>query len=408
MTVEADRATIAAGLSSRAQSLGQAIISDASAIYDNGVFWQSDMQNTQHNLKWAALMATLAKYSTSDTLRASYARMVIESVEACIAINANAAGIFSGGGLMTSLDSAYFQGPDQQSMNAANDPTATIPLVIDLAWIVYQLPASLLPTANRRRWVAVCQANCDLLDTWPGTPITKFYINGNYSAQLCSAYAMTATVSAASKKARYWDMYERAYLFLVNPNSVVPGSWTGWGLTIDVAGTDYNWDDYEAHLTESAVGHVIPAPVLSFDWNYSFYTCDVLARLFTVIRDERIIRLVNAIGNKVAPRILDENGSPAWTLNGVGGSRQNNLAPMANCWLPVQALIGEKQWLTTLLTPTKIFSCWDLPTGNGMITTMHSQSYPTGLYPGGIVASLACIAVCREAAGLATVAVAAA
>jgi hypothetical protein len=406
-TVESNRALLASGLATRAQGLGELIISNSSAIYENGVFWQTNMSNTQHNLKFAALMATLVRNTTSDARKAAYLRMIVESVERELSVNA-IDGIFTGGTTMPP-DTAYYQGPWEGAVTlVANDPTATIPLVIDLAWICHQLPAGTISAARRKRWIAACQANCDLLDSWPGEPITSFYINGNYMAQLCSCYALTATVSQPSLAARYWDMYERAYFFMLYPNTVTPGRWINYGLTIDVAGTDYNWDDYEAHLSENH-GEV-PGPVLNFDWNYSQYTLDILARQIVITRDTRMIRLLNAISNKIAPRIQDETAPTlAWTFNGTGGSRQNNYTNMATAYLPVQSLIREKEFLTTLLTPAKVFSCWDLLIGldlgpaNGQITALGGAAYAMGRMPGGIVAGIANVAVVRYCAEITTV-----
>lgn len=399
-TVESNRALIASGLTQRAQDLGQLIISNSSAIYENGIFWQSNMADTQHNLKFAALMATLARYADA-TIKGQYIALIVESVERNLATNA-VDGIWTGGGTMD--DGNYFQGPSIDSMDAANDPTATIPVTVDLAWILHQLPAGSISSERYRRWLAVCQANCDLLDTWPGQPITTFYINGNYMAHLCSCYSLTATISRASQAPRYWDMYERAYEFMVDPEATNPTRWQNYGLTIDVQGTDYNWDDTEAHLSENH-GEV-PGPLVDYDPNYTLYTLDILSRMAVVTRDTRIIRLINALGNKLAPKIFDETGTPPWTCNGVGGSRQNNLTNMAQAFLPVQGMIREKQWLTDLITPTKIFSCWDLLTGNGHINAL-SVAYPMGRMPGGIVAGIANVATIRYCAELTTVSIAA-
>lgn len=400
-TVESNRALIASGLTQRAQDLGQLIISNSSAIYEDGIFWQSDMANTQHNLKFAALMATLARYA-DDTIKAQYIDRIVESVERNLETNA-VDGIWTGGGTME--DGFYFQGPSIDSMDVANDPNTTIPLVIDLAWILHQLPAGSISSARYRRWLESCQANCDYLDAWPTGSITTYYINGNYQAQLCSAYSLTATVSRASQAPRYWDMYERAYAFMIDPDSFNPGRWVNYGLTIDVAGTDYNWDDTEAHLSENH-GEV-PGPAINYDPNYTLYTLDVLSRMAVITRDTRIIRLINALGNKLAPKIFDETGIPPWTCNGVGGSRQNNLTNMAQAFLPVQGMIREKQWLGDLITPTKIFSCWDLLTGNGHITALGGAAYPMGRMPGGIVAAIVNVAVVRYCADLTTVSIAA-
>jgi hypothetical protein len=412
-TVESNRALIASFVAARAQLLGQQIISTSSAIYEDGIFWQSNMGDTQHNLKFAALMATLARNAGGD-IKADYTRRIVESVERCLETNATPAGLFTGGGIMT--DGSYFQGPSYQSMGSLFDPTATIPITTDLAWIIHQLPANSITSARRRRWISVVQANCDHLDAWPGQPITSFYINGNYAAHLCSCYALTATVSQASRTARYWDMYERAYAFMISPNSFNPGRWINYGLTIDVAGTDYNWDDFEAHLSENH-GEV-PGPAISYDPNYTLYTLDILSRMAVITRDTRIIRLINALSNKIIPKIIDDAGTiewPPWTLDGRGGSRQNNVTNMATAYLPVQAMIREKQWLNDLLTPAKIFSLWDLPQPNAFgylesnsYQTALTTSYPAGRMPGGIVAGLANVATIRYCAELTTVSVASA
>lgn len=382
--------TLASDLALRAQTLGQQVISNLSQFYEGGVFWMSNMSDYhRQGLPAAGLMATLARDSSiSTSLKSDYIAMVQEIVEFSIATNLTPTrDAFVNGGV--DPYGWFGQLPDAEAMNNPlnPNPNTTIEQVANIGWILYQLPAGVIPDSQRKRWLKVCQDCCTRLDTWPGGSITTYYINGNYQAQLMGAYWFTALASTGPKRLYYQDCYERAYAFIVNP-AATSATWTGWGLTIDVSGSENDWSDFQAHLTETS-SRVIPGP--DFDWNYSAVQMNALSRIFLANRDSRLIRLINAISNKVEPRL----DPVTWIRNGAGGSRTTNSQGMIDSYYFITALVGSKSSNRTYLDSTHILSMWD--TASTGMSGQFLQNSTNGLYGLGGQLSLA-LAPVRAAA----------
>lgn len=384
--------TLATDLASRSQTLGENVIAALSPAYSNGIFWQSNMSEYHRmGLPGAALMATLSRHTTSAERKQRYIAMIEEIINFSIDTNTNTLGFYTDGA--TDLFGWYGQYPDRQGMTQvfAYSANTTIEQIADMAWTIWQLPPGSIASSTIRRWTSFCQSNCSLLDNWiDGNKITTYYINGNYQAQLLGAYWFTSLISRGAKKAYYQDCYERALNFMVQPYVYKPIQFPSpWGLTIDVSGSENDWSDFQAHLTETNT-RVLPGP--DFDWNYSCTQMDAMARVFLQNRDSRLIRYINAISNKVEPRL----NSGTWILNGAGGSRTANTQQYANSWLEVTAMLGQKSSNTSYLSSVNTLARWD----NGVIGEVMANS-SNGNMTGGRMAWLrSCIAPVRAAAAI--------
>lgn len=380
--------TLAIDLATNTQALGQQIISNLSPWYENGVFYQQVMNNwPRMGLAPAALMATLVKYMTPGTnLYTTYLRVINEIVARVLETNATTDGLILDGIAATGpFTDNYFQGPDRQSMGTAFGSIAAIEGIANLAWILIHLPAGAISDATRANWLNICKLNVDYLDTV--THDTTYYTNGNINAQMLGTIWFTAQACTSQTDILHFqDMYEREIKFLVDPFGQVGGGWSGWGLHISTSGAEYDWSDYLVYLTETSTRNMADP---DFDWNYSHTQMDALARIYVMNRDTRLIRLINGISNKVFSRVDIVNGY----IDGTGGSRQNNHAPLTMGVYPIQALIGNKSSNRTLLSDANITTIFNFSKADFLATSTAGQ-YQSGFMHG---LSLQ-IAATREAA----------
>lgn len=377
--------TLADDLATRSQTLGQTLISNLSRWYADGVFYQAPA-NVWYlsTLAPACLLATLSKYTTNETLRDSYIDMCVEIVNRVCEQNVNTDGVFTAG-----AGGVAAVGPDPPSMGTVFTDTAAIEATSSIGWILLQLPEDRIPMRTKARWLAVCQANCDWMDT--RSLDTVYYINGNFNVHLLNAYWFTAAASNAVDRPTYEDMYERALAFIMAPTPLA--TWAGYGFTIDTSGGPASdWSDRLAHLTETP-GYVGPNPTPNFDPYYSTLQLDLLARLFLVNRDYRISQLMNAISNKMEPLI----NTSTWVIDCTGGSRQNITQGYVMGWLQVSSLLACKKLNTTLLSSVNVLAAWDT-----QVIPSLSGNTTVGTTAAGTMRQLAlCVATTREAANVA-------
>lgn len=394
---------LATDLASRAQHLGQVAVARASALYQNGVFYQG-YAGPGTSMLIAAGMASLARYTTNSALRERYVSMIKEVVEWQINVHIMPdKQSFPDGGTDPTGWGGVFPDQTAQTTPASPSPNITIPMIEALAWIVQQMPDGSLDGATRSRWVKICQDCCTKLDHWyDGGSITTYYINANYQCALMGAYWGTAAISSGSARDYFVDAYERAYRFVIQPavETAPSSTWAGWGLTIDVAGSTGDWSDYEVHLTETnsrdpATDHN------DFDWQYSQAQLYHLSTTFVQNRDARVARLINGISNKIYPRIMQVPGTivgigsfPEWTLNATSGSRQNGPRAMDAPWAYVQGLLLGKLGRRELLSDAQLVSMWD--DGNGMVNSVLGGSPTIGHFP--LIADLLGVGVVLQAA----------
>lgn len=379
---------LADDLATRAQTLGQTIISNLSRWYDRGVFWQVPT-NVWYlsTLAPACLLATLAKYTTNPILRNTYINLCIEIVDRVVEQSVNDRGVFTAG-----AGGLAAEGPDPASQGGVFTDTAAIETVASIGWILLQIPDYMLPASTRARWVQACQTNCSYMDTVAKD--TTFYINGNFNSHLLNAYWFTAEVSNDGDRSTYQDMYERGLAFLLDPGSSNP-AWAGYGLIIDTPGVAIDWSDYVLHLAETN-GYLGINPANTFDPYYSQLQLDLLSRLFVINRDYRISRLINGISNKMEPLI----NTTTWVTDCSNGSRHNSPGQgFQQGYYAVTSLLGCKALNTTLLDSTHILDMWDRAISVNLL-----GNSTTGFYGAPTFRQLAiALAVVRECAELAKI-----
>lgn len=405
--------------------MGQAVVSNMSRWYANGAFFEDQGVVWPFNtFAPAALLATLVKFGSSysstyiSMIREIMARVYDTSMGNGLAFDTPGFLPYGGYPRLPSPDSghtisgdaqlamydSYLVGPTRASMQAlpANrfgvDGLNVIESCHPLAFMIYQLPATAITTAERALWTSWCQAMCDFLDDPLRGNLTYFYVNGNYQARLCQAYWYTAMISSpGTLQDKYRDMYERAMVFMVEP-TLKSNTWAGYGWKPTVTGGYGDWSDWEGYLTENYPTN--PAgngP--GFDWGYSVTASDALAGIYLMNRDIRILRILNAIAKKVEPR-WDQT---RWILDGTGGSRQSgNNYGMAAFYPILQALLARKQSNTTMVTNTKILDYWDHSTnGDGGVTNLIllPTATPNAFYGTAVMSQwYSTVALTREAA----------
>ena len=356
----------------RSQTLGEQLITNLLPRYSAGAFREDnwELNYTQYTTAPAACLATLAKYTSSQSTRNQYINMVEEILTDTIANFTDSNKHFQFAGVYGDLSS--------------------IDAVSSIGWILNKVPASTFSAGLWASWLSVCQTNCDFLDLRPpATSDTTFYINGNYNCHLLEAYWYTYNAtSVPADKARYLDMYERAYAFVINP-AASNAQWIGYGLIVDVTGAQSDWSDYQAHFTETN-GYLGINPSPNFDPNYTTLTIDLLSRLWQINNDVRLLRLINSLMTKDEPFI----NTTTWIHDGTSGSRQHNLQPVWYGYYAVSALLAHKTTNRALLDDTHIKAMWD----NGVTPGLLIDS-TTGFYSPGTARQLElAIAPVREAA----------
>ena len=411
---------LADDLAARAMTMGTAVVSNMSRWYSNGVFLGDQQTIWPHQtFKPAALLATLVKFN------AAYSTTYIQMIREIMArVQETAMGnglafdtpgflpyggyprlpppdnlhVFSSDAQMRMYD-YYVMGPTRASMQGQPpvnrfgvDGLNMIESCHPLAFMIYQLPASSITTFERTLWTSWCQAMCDYLDSQTsGNGLTYFYVNGNYQARLCQAYWYTSMISAPGPtQDKYRDMYERALEFTVNP-FLHNASWLNYGWVTTLTGSNGDWSDYKGYLTENGSS-------LGLDWVYSTVQAEALAGIYLMNRDERVLRMLNAISTNVEPRI----NQTTWILDGTGGTRQTGSNYGQWLFYPfLQGLLGRKQANTTMLTSIKLLDFWDHNVGGdggvtGQLLTPTTNGSFYGISPLG--AWYTTIAMTREAA----------
>lgn len=373
-------------------TMGAAVVSNMSRWYANGAFLCDQQTIWPHQtFSPAALLATLVKFNAPfspmylQMIREIMARVYETAMGNGLAFDTpgflpyggyprlpppDNLHVFTGDAQMGMYDS-FMMGPTRASMQGqlpvnrfGIDGLNMIESCHPLAFMIYQLPANTITTSERALWTSWCQAMCDYLDSQTsGSGLTYFYVNGNYQARLCQAYWFTSMISTPGPvRDKYRDMYERALEFTVNPALHNAGSWTGYGWVTSLTGSSSDWSDYKGYLTEQ--GGAAPG----LDWSYSTVQAEALAGIYLMNRDDRVLRMLNAISTNVEPRI----NQTTWILDGTGGTRLVGSNYGQAIFYPIlQSLLGRKQSNVTMLTQAKILDLWDHNTpGEGGITNL--------------------------------------
>jgi hypothetical protein len=179
---------------------------------------------------------------------------------------------------------------------------------IDTAWYgdelgtVYDLLAKELPARTRQTWQ---QSLADAADFIENSGAASWYANGNINLAYTELFWLTWK---ATDDQRFLTDYNESWGFTSNPpQNRWPGA--GW-ITVKAAGVSSGADGV-GYFTESNGGKP------GFDAEYSMIQLDVLARLYLLSRDPRVLKAANMVLNMEMPRI----NTHTWMLDASQGSR---------------------------------------------------------------------------------------
>jgi hypothetical protein len=216
----------------------------------------------------------------------------------------------------------------------------------------------LAPYVGEHRWLSRLNRLGNYFLTQPaGHPESQYYVNGNREAFELWGYYMLYLATGAQQ---WLDQYELQLVFLTDPppNSGTTG--VTYGLTTTVVPTDtVAHSDGKAYLIEHGSGPNTIAP--GYDPNYTSYQAQALARLYCYNKDIRILRLLNKLYNQIVDRAnltdVAVGDLPAWSLDGRGGSRQDNQSSFGIAVLPV--LGWDHLGNQARVTDTQIAGAWN-------------------------------------------------
>lgn len=261
-----------------------------------------------------------------------------------------------------------------------------------LAWAMYLLDTH-LDAATRSKWMTALKSNIDWLET---SNNLLYWANGNWVVNgirmLFHAKELCRSSGDSAGYAKYEALYERQIAFLQSPVATDP-KWAGYGINIDTQGTQADWSDTIAHLTELNGGPPIPnagagtssdgmAPFSTFDGDYTALSLEHIAIWYASSRDYRALKILNAVANKFFSLV----DTTHWTASFGHGSRHN--IPTFGVFTPslaVLTLLGERLVSGSLAVPftsTMVLDNWD----NSMIGILSTTIVP-GAVPIGFLRS---------------------
>lgn len=186
----------------------------------------------------------------------------------------------------------------------------------------------------------------------------NFYTNGNREAFYLSGLYLGYLALGDSV---YLTAYNTQKTFIASTasgtGSADSAGNTSYGFITVTTPTQTDGSDgkgYFVERTSSHVGSVTPigggAVLDGFDPNYSLYQVLALGLGYVYSRDAAVLRWMNMIYNLAADYANMTSATvgdvPAWTLDGRGGSRQNNFATFGTPALPLLRWVGGQTRIT--------------------------------------------------------------
>lgn len=357
-------ASLAAALQTRAVALGTAALSTYSQWYHAGTFHNPNTNQWAYNTSGpASLCASMYRQTGIQ----KYLDTCTEAFDYAVDNLMDSHGFFV------------------DEPNSGNSILETFVFGANLAWAIYILGPTRLNTTKATKWLNCLKTQINHVDIAStgnplGTGDLVWYANGNWVAdhirmlyltkEACKAYGDTAGYTSINA------LYERSYSFWTNPVTF-DAKWTGYGYTVDTAGTWADGSNELGHFTEVSGGPPMPnsgagtsyngsAPFSTFDTDYTSLTIEHVAQWFVASRDYRALHALNALTNQYMTSV----NISTWVVNVTGGSRHNvNGAGVYSPGLPVLALLGQRQVAGSWQSDTQILDQWDR-----MIATTFNQN----------------------------------
>jgi hypothetical protein len=173
----------------------------------------------------------------------------------------------------------------------ASAPIATMFFANELGTALVKL-GTRLPAATRDRWRAALQRAADRIIarrelTW--------YANGNIQLGYAEMMYLTWVATGAT---RYRDAFETAWRYATSPPLSATGQTGGaHGLIVTRAPKAASGADGAGYFSETGVGGS------GYDPYYTVLQNDVLARLYLLSRDARVLRALNLVTNQQLARV---------------------------------------------------------------------------------------------------------
>jgi hypothetical protein len=224
---------------------------------------------------------------------------------------------------------------DRQQPNGMFEGSAAQSAGITTAFYAVQLGVSYFELRNvlgaptRKRWAAALAAAADSLITAGGT---TWYVNGNINLRETEVMWLAWKVTG---NPYFKQQYESEWTFTMAPPQP---RWLEFGLHLTVIPTDQDGSNGAGFLAES---DVVDTP--GFDPEYTLLQLDTATQMYVLSREARWLRLTNLLYNQLVPRIeVTPSPNSVWILNGLGGTRKNQLVPFTTAALYVLVAGGYR------------------------------------------------------------------
>jgi hypothetical protein len=197
-----------------------------------------------------------------------------------------------------------------------------------LGWVILGLEGR-VPEAQRRRWMGAL-ARC--FEDLQRMTRLRYYVNGNYQVPLCELAYHHARLSGSDAAD---EEYEGCVDFLCHPEATGP-RWRGHGLRLETPPRRRDWHDAVGYFSEYEGLRGGGRPC--FDGEYIQLQLDYVIRLWLLTREDRFLRLSNALINALLP-LTDR---VTWQADCRGGSRRDQIIPFWNASLVTLALHDDR------------------------------------------------------------------
>jgi hypothetical protein len=181
-----------------------------------------------------------------------------------------------------------------------------------------------LDAAHQASWDSAVSGAADFLIN---NGNLRWYTNGNITIGNALVEALAYRITGES---RFLTAYETAWNFATAPDQA---RWTGWGFQVTKQPLLADGSDGTGYFAESGA-------YLGYDPDYSMLQSELLARLFSLNRDPRVLRVLNMETNQLMLRV----NKSTMMLDASGGSRHNYLTPepFDSSAISVLAFIGGR------------------------------------------------------------------